>query len=65
MPGHLRIPAEAVPVRAYLTDERFLVQVLESDLGGVLAEDVVTGFLISIEPADLEARWRRIFPKPH
>ena len=65
MPAHLRIPDDAAPVRAYFTDERCLIQVLESDNAGVLAENVATGFLLSIEPSELKARWRRIIPEPH
>jgi hypothetical protein len=62
VPARLRIPDDAVPIRAYFTDGRCLVQVLESSPDGVLAENVVTFFLISIEPSELKARWRRVTP---
>ena len=69
MAAHLRTPdAEPAPEVIYLTDGRGLWQVLTSDAKGVLAENVSTGYLLSIEAADLpgepSSHWRFVHPSP-
>lgn len=57
-----------VPVGAYLTDGIQLVEVIESDHAGALAEDVKTSILLSLEKDELighegrEPRWRQVTP---
>lgn len=61
----LDTPAAAVtipPLGTYLTDERRLVQVIQSSSNGVLAEDAGDNDrLIALEPDELR-NWRRVQP---
>jgi hypothetical protein len=47
---------------SYLTDGKSLVQVIQVDTSGAVAEDVMTGGMITLTPIDLMQVWRRITP---
>lgn len=55
-----RDPRVTAPAGCYLTDGKRLVEILESDHSGALAEDQLTHEWIQIEPVDLMQRWRRV-----
>jgi hypothetical protein len=57
-----RDPRKKAPMWSYLTDGKSLVQVIQVDTSGAVAEDVMTGGMVTLTPIDLMQVWRRITP---
>jgi hypothetical protein len=57
-----RDPRAVTRIGAYVTDGDVLLQIIEVDYSGAVGGDVCSDELISIEPLDLQQRWRNVNP---